>query len=148
MKYRLSHQDVQYNKIQCIKGIRAVTGWSLRESKDFVDEMMNDGYRYLDLGADNADILRREYGFTLVNMTQECAIPKELFEFEPTARFRMSETNEFNFEGNVVLDNGGEPVAYECPGRAGVFFRSDDGTWKSITYSDFKMVREILAVMG
>ena len=138
MNYRISHSDAQYNKIQCIKGIRAVTGVGLKGAKDWVEEMMDKGYMYLECRVQDAQMLQRDYGFTLGNT--EPLVPKELFEFEGSNRFTYG-------EDEMVYANG-DIVAWQMPNKVGLFFQSEDGTWKAITYSDFKLVREILAVMG
>jgi len=138
MKYRISHPEAQYNKIKCIKGIRAVTGLGLKEAKDWVEDMMYKGYMYLDCSVGDAHILIEGYGFAVGNM--EPLVPKELFEFEGSNRFTYGEDEMVYAHGDIV--------AWQMPNKVGLFFQSEDGTWKAITYSDFKLVREILAVMG
>lgn len=149
MACRVSHTQeyMFHNKIQCIKGVRAVTGMGLREAKEAVEEIMNRGFIMLDLSMEGINILKHEYGFT-VNSPMNVSIPNELFEFDENKRFfktngDVTATN----NGDVIIDRDGNVVAFGMPSNSGIIFQSEDTTWKTITYSDFKLVREMLQVL-
>ena len=146
MIYRVSkhYDDIRQHKIPCIKGIRAATGVGLREAKDLVEEMMDKGHINLDLPASGVVTLRVEYGFNVSALYK--GLPNELFEFDSDAMF-FKTPGETPGDKITINDRNGNVVAYEMPNELGIIYQSEDTTWKTITYSDFKRVRELLQVM-